>query len=489
MRNQLWRALAIVALVAGALLVATAANAAPPPNDDFANATVIDVSSLPFADSTTIDEATSEPSEPAPCLGTVAQTVWYKVTPSADAVLRVRTDASFYYQLAAVFEQTGSGLAGLSGISCLVYPWDGSHNTFSVEAGKTYYVQAGSAYGSSGTLSLTMEVVPPPSNDDFFDATVISSLPFSDSVDTSAGSVEQSEPIPSCSYTGQPAGTIWYQYTPPSDGWVSATTFGSYPTTVFAGYSGNALGSLTEIACRIQYGRLTIPVLAGHTYTFLVGGLYGIRGTIGFQLDVAPNPVAAFGTNPGDPSIYDTIQFYDQSYDPGEVGIQSESWKFGDGATTSNPGCCPTHRYTKDGDYRVELDVTTTDGRTASTLQVVHVKTHDVTISKVTAPQQASVGQSRTITVGLTNSRYPETVQVVLLKSVAGGGWQQVGALTQYVPVRGGNRTTSFDFSYTFAPDDATLGKISFEAVATIQGGHDAIPTDNTYISLPTTVH
>ena len=66
---------------------------------------------------------------------------------------------------------------------------------------------------------------------------------------------------------------------------------------------------------------------------------------------------------------------------------------------------------------------------------------------------------------------------------------QQVGALTQYLPVRGGNRTTSFSFSYTFAPEDATLGKISFQAVATVQSARDAIPTDNTFISLPTTVH
>jgi PKD repeat protein len=489
MPNHLWRALAVTALVAGALLVPTAASAAPPPNDDFANATTVDPSSLPVSDSITIDEATSEPGEPAPCLGTVAQTAWYKITPSADSVLRVRTNASFYYQFAAVFEQTGSGLGGLSAISCLVYPWDGSHNTFSVQAAKTYYVQVGSAYPSSGTLGLSLELVPPPANDDFADATVISRLPFSDSVDTSAGSVEPSEPIPSCSYTGQPAGTVWYRYTPPSDGWVSATTFGSYPTTVFAAYSGAALGSLIEIVCRVQYGRLTIPVLAGHTYSFLVGGLYGVRGTIGFQLDVAPNPVAAFGMSIGDPSIYDTIQFYDQSYDPAEVGIQSESWSFGDGATSSNPGCCPTHRYAKDGDYTVELDVTTADGRTASTRQLVHVKTHDVTISKVTVPQTASVGQTRSIAVGLTNTRYPETVQVQLLKSVAGGGWQQVGSLTQYVPVRGANRPTSFGFSYTFAPDDATLGKISFQAVATIQGARDAIPTDNGFISLPTTVH
>jgi hypothetical protein len=137
----------------------------------------------------------------------------------------------------------------------------------------------------------------------------------------------------------------------------------------------------------------------------------------------------------------------------------------------------------------VKLTVATADGRSASTTQDVQVKTHDVTIAKVTVPQTATVGQTRTISVGLTNSRYAETVQLQLLKSVAGGGWQQAGVLTQYMPVRAGNRTTNFTFNYTFAPEDGLLGKVSFQAVATIQGARDAIPTDNTFISLPTKVN
>jgi hypothetical protein len=342
MRIHLLRALAIVALALGALLVPATASAAPPANDDFANATVIDPSSLPFSDTQTIDEATSEAGEPASCTGTVSQTVWYVITPGADGVLRVRTNASFYYQFAAVFEQTGSGLVGLSGIRCLVYPWDGSHNAFSVQAGKTYYIQTGSLYPSTGTISVSVEVVPPPSNDDFANATPIASLPFSDSMDATAGTNEPGEPIPSCSYTGLPSGTVWYRYTPREDSWVSASTLGSYPTTAFAAYTGDSLGALTEVGCRTQYGLLTMRVSAGQTYYFQVGGLYGVTGQLAFSLDVAPSPIASFGYYPGDPSVFDTVQFYDSSYDPGQVGIQSEVWDFGDGTTATNPGCCPT---------------------------------------------------------------------------------------------------------------------------------------------------
>jgi PKD repeat protein len=86
------------------------------------------------------------------------------------------------------------------------------------------------------------------------------------------------------------------------------------------------------------------------------------------------NPVVGFYYTPGDPSTSDTIEFYDQSYDPAGGGIASQSWRFGDGATAK--GCCPTHRYAADGTYALMLTVHTTDGRTASRSRDVVVRTH-----------------------------------------------------------------------------------------------------------------
>jgi PKD repeat protein len=171
------------------------------------------------------------------------------------------------------------------------------------------------------------------------------------------------------------------------------------------------------------------------------------------------------------------------------VGFQSEAWSFGDG-TTAN-GCCPTHRYAADGDYTVKLTVTTFDGRTASASQVVHVRTHDVAITRFAVPVTANVGQTRMITVGISDSHYPETVQVQLYKSVPGpyNNFQLVGTLTQSITVLPGGRTTTFSFNYTFTADDAVAGKVTFEAVATIIGARDAQPADNTAISPPTKVN
>jgi len=167
------------------------------------------------------------------------------------------------------------------------------------------------------------------------------------------------------------------------------------------------------------------------------------------------------------------------------VSFQSQAWEFGDGAASTD--WSPTHRYATDGDYTVQLTVTTLDGRTASTSQVVHVKTHDVAIIKLLAPQAAKAGQTRQIVVGINSKRYPETVEVRLSKSVP-GGFQEIGYLTQYVPVRPGNRTTDFNFSYTFTNDDASIGKVTFKAVATIRDARDALPADNEAIASPTKV-
>jgi hypothetical protein len=118
---------------------------------------------------------------------------------------------------------------------------------------------------------------------------------------------------------------------------------------------------------------------------------------------------------------------------------------------------------------------------------VVPVRTHDVAITKFTVPKSAHAGQTREITVGIRNQRYPDTVQVQLSKSTP-TGFQTVGTLNQLIPVRNGNNTTPVTFSYTFTNEDAVVGKVTFQAVVTILGARDALSADNTAISAPTRV-
>ncbi len=341
--------------------------------------------------------------------------------------------------------------------------------------------------GGNGSYQLTIQEILPPPNDDFANATAILALPFSDAVDISAASIEASEPTPSCAtFNGPVSRTAWYSFTPTATGSISASIFNNFAfAPVVAAYSGNSLANLTEVGCRDFFGKLTFRAQGNTTYYFQAGGLFGQGGPLEFRLEVTPPPVANFGFSPFDPSVFDVVQFFDQSFDPGEAGFASQEWNFGDGTTGTGPS--PAHQYAADGDYTVQLTVTTFDGRTASTSQTVRVRIHDVAITKFSVPKSASAGQTRQIVVGINSKRSLETVEVQLFKSVP-GGFQFVGFLTQSVPVRPSNRTTDFSFSYTFTGTDAQVGKVTFKAVANIVGARDALPADNEAIASPTKV-
>ena len=471
----------ITVVILGASLLGLFAGTAlaTPPNDNFAAPTVI--TALPFSDSVDNTTATTEPGEPQPCASS-PQTVWYSFTPTADALVRADMAGSSFFDTALnAYQAVGPGFGGLNFLGCSTF--SANPITFRVHAGATYYLQTGSVFTGGGDLHVNLQVIPPPTNDDFSKATPFNELPFSDTVDTADASLQVGEPTPSCAPSTL-GGTVWYAFTPTASGSVSANINNAAFSTLIAAYSGDSLNRLTEVGCRSFGGVLTFHANAGTTYFYQVSGLFGAGGSLQFHLDVAPAPVVNLFFFPFDPSVFDTVQFSDSSFDPGQAGFQSRLWNFGDGATATVQS--PTHRYAADADYTVQLTVTTVDGRTASASQPVHVQTHDVAITKFTAPQAAKAGQTRQITVDVNSQRYPETVRVQLLKS--GGGFQEIGNLTQSVPVRGANRTTPFSFNYTFTADDAAIGKVTFKAVANLVNARDALTADNEAIASPTKV-
>jgi hypothetical protein len=456
---------------------------AVPTNDNFGSATAI--LSLPFSDVVNTAGATTEPGEPQPC-NFMSQTVWYSFKPATTQVVTADNIGTGFVTDLNVYQQTGSGFGGLSFLGC-------SQNSnpviFTAQAGTTYFIQTGILFGAAGDLHVNLHAVPPPPNDNFANATPVASLPYTNTVDTTAATTEAGEPTPSCATFFNPTGTVWYSFTPPVSETVSSNIQAFFGSTVVAVYSGSSLSGLSELGSACFGGTLSVHLNGGTTYHFQAAGLFGGRGSLTFNLFVTPPPNASFFFSPFDPSIFDTVQFTNNSADPGELGFRPASWDFGDGTamtTNTNP---VSHQYAKDGDYTVKLTVTTVDGRTASTSQIVHVKTHDVAITKFIIPTSASPDQTRRITVGISDTRYPEAVQVQLFKSTSSGGFDLVGTLTQSVPLTTGQSTTPFVFSYTFTSSDATVGKVTFEATATIQGARDAVPADNTAITSPTIVH
>lgn len=331
------------------------------------------------------------------------------------------------------------------------------------------------------TLSSVQPALAAPSNDNFADATQITSmdLPFNVNADTNGSTFEDGEPYPSCG-SGSSIKTVWFAYTPSTN--VSVTTrtnySGIFPT--LAVYSGTSLDSLSPMRCLYYYEIFTFQAQPGETYYFQLSGYNGDEGTIPLSLEVTPPPEVNINYGPGDPSIYDNVSFSANVYDPGQVYGLTYAWTISDGTTSDQYSF--NHQFASDGDYTVNLTATTADGRSGpAPSQVIQVRTRDVSINKLVIPQTARVNQTKAINVEIKNNRYSDYVQVTLIKGLPGGGEQVIGILTLYVPARA-TRSTLFKFSYTFTADDAELGKVTFKAVATVVNGRDALFSDNTAI-------
>ena len=253
-----------------------------PANDDLTDATVI--TSLPFADSVDTLLASTEPGEPgASCTfgEQPASTVWFSFTPSQDTLLLVDTSGSDFDPILAVWTNTVFGLGEIAcSFSFSFGAPSGSRLAFQAEAGQTYLFQVGGfPFGgrAAGKLAFNVDVGMPPANDDFAGAT-ITSLPFSDSVETTTATIEPDEPAPSCGF-GEPASTVWYNFTPDTDTILLADTIGSEFTftTFIAAYQGTSLVDLTEVACATPFfspaSQLSFEAIGGQTYLFQVGGL------------------------------------------------------------------------------------------------------------------------------------------------------------------------------------------------------------------------
>jgi hypothetical protein len=317
-------------------------------------------------------------------------------------------------------------------------------------------------------------------NDNFGDATPIGSLPYNVNQDNYGATFEAGEPTPTCGY-GYNVSTIWYAYTPSSN--MSLTARASYYNfpPVLAVYTGS-FGSLTQIACGNWNPQLTFQAQAGVTYYFQLDSYYPWnQGNIPFTLEATPPPQVNISYYPYDPSTFDNMSFGASVYDPGQIYGLTYAWTISDGTSSNQSNF--NHQFAADGDYTVNLTVTTADGRVGiAPSQVIQVRTKDIAISKFAIPQTARVNQTKTINVDVLNKRYSDYVQVTLYKGLPGGGEQLIGTLTIYVPERA-RQATTFKFSYTFTSADAAIGKVTFRAVANIVNGRDALPSDNTSIA------
>ncbi|MDH3629288.1 MAG: hypothetical protein OES25_16755, partial [Acidobacteriota bacterium] len=132
------------------------------------------------------------------------------------------------------------------------------------------------------TASFTAQAQVPPANDDFVNAEVLptDTTWLGSNVDATA---EPGEP----SHAGVSTGSsIWFEWTAPTDGFVTVDTFGSNYDTVLALYIGTAVDALTVVASNddapgwLQSELYLIPVGVGTVYSLAVDGYSAAQGNV-----------------------------------------------------------------------------------------------------------------------------------------------------------------------------------------------------------------
>lgn len=261
-----------------------------PPNDDFADAHAID--GMPLTQLLNTRLATVESGEPtsASCWnGTFGKSVWYRLESSVKQIVIADTLESSYGNVLVAY--TGTSLQELQTVAC-TNSWAGSKVNFVAGAGATYYFQIADFWGTGGDLRFHVEGHLPLANDDFSNATSVSSSPFNDTADTSRATVEPGEPS-ACSGG---SGSVWYRLTVENTAGVEVDTVGSNFDTVLVVYTGTSLQNLELVTCNNNYdyygwpSRVRFRADPGVTYHIQARGRANYAGSLAFNLELFPPP-------------------------------------------------------------------------------------------------------------------------------------------------------------------------------------------------------
>jgi len=216
------------------------------------------------------------------------------------------------------------------------------------------------------TLILTIHIYTPASaadpapNDDISSATIIDTLPYSNTIDISNATSDQAtDPVLTCTqlngntFSSILYFTVWYSFTPEADGTLVVDTFGSNYDTVLGVWTGDQ-SSLILYRCNDDYSvahvgesRLEISVTTGTTYYIEVANYSSTNvGTLTLNMafaepcyaltsshtGIGSNPVAipdySYGCVYGEYHAGETISFSASPYD--------DTWSVGSWLGTNN---------------------------------------------------------------------------------------------------------------------------------------------------------
>ena len=269
----------------------------PPVNDNFADATLI--SGFPASVDGSNVHAGAEPGEPAHATGTPPiASLWWRWTAPSDGNVIVDACSSEVATRLGVY--VGTSLAGLTEVVS-----GGCHLVLNASAGESYRIAVDNLWDLNAVGAITLVLRRPPANDDFAGALLLNgAFAFVTAQQNLDATKEPGEP----NHAGNPGGqSLWYRWTAPATGPATADTCDGDFDTVIGVYTGDAVGSLTEIAAdddsceRLGGSFAEFDALAGQTYHIAVAGRWS--GAVGsFDLYVEGTDPPAPPSTPPPPS-------------------------------------------------------------------------------------------------------------------------------------------------------------------------------------------
>lgn len=269
-------------------------------NDDFVNAFNL-TGTLPITDSRSNNYASKETGEPNHGGANGGSSLWYKWTNGATPQKVVlSTEGSTVRTGVGVYTWTGSfvptAFANFGNITSGGTFGNGnqSHSQvwFGALANTTYYFAVDSQFTETGTIVLTL--TNPPANDDFVNATSMSSgLPSNTTGSNHFATNEGGEQNHDEQNNVPVQSSVWWSWTATADGTVTFTTTGSDFNTVLAVYTGVAVNNLQPVGKNNDLGssstsQVTADVQNGKTYMIAVDGYYGAQGNIALRIESPP---------------------------------------------------------------------------------------------------------------------------------------------------------------------------------------------------------
>jgi len=316
-------------------------------NDTCVNARVVDIA--PYSNTVVSTSATTDANDPPPGCGNGSRgkSVWYRFSAPSNGALTVNTFGSSYDTILSAYTGYCGAYAPVTGACNDDTNGMQSRITFNATGGTMYYflVTAYSNNGGTTVLQLTFQgtgptatptstfspgpptatrtptpsptetftpgpptatfTAGPPtatltvtpvltqtpsgvSNDLCANAIQIAAVPYAGTALTTTATSDTTDPPVGCGNASRNK-SVWYRFTAPGAGTLTATTFGSSYDTILAAYTGMC-GAFTPVpgACNDDtnglQSRVSVQAVAGVTYYFMATGYANTGGTLKFNL-------------------------------------------------------------------------------------------------------------------------------------------------------------------------------------------------------------